>query len=90
MSTKKKLTIALNGMLIIEDQTTSSVETVINLSGKILRPMPRDEKDTVLISDDFEGSEGYGIKLKSAFGSAGQRFANVNDLLKYLAPVTSK
>jgi len=87
-STKKQLSIVNNNMLTIYNKATAKIELVVGLSDKIIRPMPDDEENTILISSDFHGREGFAIKFKEAFGKSGERFNDVDDVLKYLAPTT--
>jgi len=75
-------------MLIVHNKATAKIEIVIGLSDKIIRPMPDDEENTILISSDFNGREGFAIKFLEAYGNRGERFTEVEQILSYLAPVS--
>lgn len=73
-----------NGWLKIENRTTRTTEAAIDLTGKIVAPLPGKEKEAIIIGCDPRDEGGYIFFFKDCAGVDNTKFNSVDGFIDFV------
>jgi hypothetical protein len=73
-----------NGWLKIENRSAKNTEAAIQLTGKIVAPLPGKEKEAIIIGCDARDENGQIFYFKDCAGSDNVKFASVDAFIDFI------